>query len=134
MNIMVAIMIDQKIKDQTLNQQEIDGCKILRQDYPVEVPGVPLSMDIQNRKSPENEAIIRNICQANKRIIPQIEIQVAAQRQLKRKKKGGKTARLGRGTVIISFPTQALQHEAIRKGVIVPPARISWQSGTSRPL
>ena len=39
----------------------IDGCKILRQDYPVEVPGVPLSMDIQNRKSPENEAIIKKL-------------------------------------------------------------------------
>jgi hypothetical protein len=31
------------------------------QDYPVEVPGVLLSKNIQNRKSPENEAIIR-IC------------------------------------------------------------------------
>ena len=39
----------------------IDGCKILRQDYTVEVPGVPLSMDIQNRKSPENEAIIKKL-------------------------------------------------------------------------
>jgi len=46
--------------------QEIDDCKNLRQDYPIEVPGVPLTMDIQNRKSPENEQTIRNICQANK--------------------------------------------------------------------
>lgn len=110
---------DQKTKDQTLNQQETDGCKILRQDYPVEVPGVPLSLDIQNRKSPENEAIIRSICQANKRMMPQIAINrirwLHNDKAQEERRKNGKT----RGTVIISFPTQALQHEAIRKGVVI---------------
>ena len=76
-------------------------------------------MDIQNRKTPENEAIIRNICQANKRMILQIAINrirwLHDDKAQEERRKNGKT----RGTVIISFPTQALQHEAIRKGVVM---------------
>lgn len=33
-----VVVPDQKTKDQVLNQKEVEGCKVLRQDYPVEVP------------------------------------------------------------------------------------------------
>jgi hypothetical protein len=55
-------MPDQKSKDQALNQQDMGGYKILRQDYPIEVPGVPLSTAIRNRKDPENEETFKAIC------------------------------------------------------------------------
>jgi hypothetical protein len=42
--------------------------------YPVEVPGVPLDLGIQNRKSTESDDIIRDIHLANRRIIPNLAI------------------------------------------------------------
>ena len=74
----VEVMVpDRKAKDQALNQQETEGCKVLRHDYPVEVLGVPLCLGIQNRKSTENDDIIRDIQDVhltNKRIIPNLAI------------------------------------------------------------
>ncbi|KAN0081855.1 hypothetical protein V8E54_003153 [Elaphomyces granulatus] len=54
--------------------QDTGGYKILRQDYPIEVPGVPLSTAIRNRKDPENEETIKATCQANKRMNPNMAI------------------------------------------------------------
>lgn len=69
-----VVVPDQRTKDQVLNQRSVEGCKVLRQDYPVEVPGVPLSTTIKNKKDPENENIIREICRANKRMLPSLAI------------------------------------------------------------
>ena len=44
-----VVVLDQKAKDQALNQQDAEGCKVLCQDYPVEVPGVPLTLGITNK-------------------------------------------------------------------------------------
>jgi hypothetical protein len=110
---------DQRSKDQALNQQDTGGYKILRQDYPIEVPGVPLSTAIRNRKDPENEETIKAICRANKRMIPNMAINrirwMHDDKTQEERKKNGKT----RGTVLISFSTQALQHEAVRKGIVI---------------
>lgn len=43
---------DRKAKDQALNQREGEGYEILRQDYPVEIPGVPLTLGIKEEKGP----------------------------------------------------------------------------------
>ena len=59
-------MTDQNAKDKALNQGEIAGCKVLRQDYPVEVPGVPLAMNIKYGKVVENGEVIKEICMATK--------------------------------------------------------------------
>ena len=58
--------MDQNVKDKALNQGEIAGCKVLRQDYPVEVPGVPLAINIKHGKAVENREVIKEICTATK--------------------------------------------------------------------
>ena len=59
-------MTDQNTKDKALNQGEIAGYKVLRQDYLVEVPGVPLVMNIKHRKAVENGEVIKEIYTATK--------------------------------------------------------------------
>ena len=114
-----VMMTDQNAKDKALNQGEIAGCKVLRQDYPVEVPGVPLTMNIKHGKAVENGEVIKEICTATKRIIPGININRI--RWIHDKK--GHEARLKdgrkRGTVIASLPTQAMQLEVTRKGLVI---------------
>jgi hypothetical protein len=114
-----VVVPDQKTKDQVLNQKEVEGCKVLRQDYPVEVPSVPLSVTIKNRRDPENENTIREICRANKRMIPSLAINrvrwLHDDKTQEERRRNGKT----RGTVIMSLPTQELQHEVIRKGIVI---------------
>ena len=71
----VEVMVpNQRAKDQALNQAEVAGCKVLRQDYPVEVPGVPLATGIKHGKALENEEVAKAICNATKRTIPGISI------------------------------------------------------------
>ena len=55
----IEVMVpDQTAKDHALNQASIDGVKILRQDYFVEVPGVPLSLRVDSGKTANNQAFI----------------------------------------------------------------------------
>src|SRR5437016_5337715 len=116
----VDVMVpDQKTKDQALNQQEGEGYKILRQDYPVEIPGVPLSLGIKDGKGANNNEMIREICNATKKIIPGIAINrirwLAGDKARADRMRNGKT----RSTVIVSLPTQALQHEVVKRGVVI---------------
>ncbi|PYY19147.1 MAG: hypothetical protein DMG62_24905, partial [Acidobacteria bacterium] len=116
----VEVMLpNQRAKDQALNQAEVAGCKVLRQDYPVEVPGVPLATGIKHGKALENEEVAKAICNATKRTIPGIFINKI--RWLHDAKGHDERVQAGktRGTAIISFPTQAMQHEVIRKGVVI---------------
>jgi hypothetical protein len=116
----VEVMVtDQQAKDRALNQKETVGCKVLRQDYPVEVLGVPLTTGIKHGKVVDNEEIIKAICAATRRTIPGININRI--RWLHDAKGHEDRLKIGkkRGTVIMSLPTQALQYEAIRKGVVI---------------
>ena len=65
-------MTDQNAKDKALNQGEIAGCKVLQQDYPIKVPGVPLTTEIKHGKAAENDKVIKEICRTTKKIIPGI--------------------------------------------------------------
>jgi len=116
----VDVMVpDQKTKNQALNQQEGEGYKILRQDYPVEIPGMPLSLGIKDGKGANNNEMIREICNATKKIIPGIAINrirwLAGNKARVDRMRNGKT----RSTVIVSLPTQALQHEVVKRGVVI---------------
>jgi hypothetical protein len=114
-----VMVVDQAAKDQAINQQETEGFKILRQDYPIEVQAVPLSLDVQNGKDASNTELIREITQATRKILPNLVISrirwLHDPKTHEKRKQDGKT----RGSLIVTFPTQALQHEAIRKGVII---------------
>ena len=116
----IDIMVpDQKAKDQALNQQDGEGYKILRQDYPVEIPGVPLSIGIKEGKGADNTELIRNICNATKKTIPTITINkirwLLDDKARSERMQNGKT----RSTAVISLPTQALQHEVVRRGIVI---------------
>jgi hypothetical protein len=85
----------------------------------VEIPGVPLSTPIKHGKTVENDEIIKEICSATKRIIPDMAINRL--RWLHDKKGHQERLNLGRkrGTIIISLLTQALQTEVTRKGLVI---------------
>ena len=112
-------MTDQNAKDKALNQGEIAGCKVLRQDYPVEIPGVPLVTNIKHGKAVENGEVIKEICTATKKIIPGININrirwIHDEKGHEARLKDGRK----RGTVIVSLPTQAMQLEVTRKGLVI---------------
>ena len=45
---------NQEVKDQTLTQKDTPECKILRQDFPVEIIRVPLTTQVESRKGAIN--------------------------------------------------------------------------------
>jgi hypothetical protein len=73
---------------------------------------VPLSVTIKNRRDPENENTIREICWANKRVMPSLAINRIRWLHDDKPQKSEKT----RGTVIMSLPTQELQYEVVAQG------------------
>jgi hypothetical protein len=112
-------VLNQSAKDRALNQAEVEGCKVLRQDYPVEVPGVPLATPIKHGKAIENDEVAKEVSAASKRLIPGITINRIRWLHDAKGHEIRLMAKKTRGTVIVSFPTQAMQHEAIRKGLVI---------------
>jgi HAMP domain-containing protein len=53
-----VLVKDQADKDRALNQPPIEGIKILRQDYPVEIAAVPLSLRIDSGRNADNTTLI----------------------------------------------------------------------------
>jgi hypothetical protein len=116
----IEIMVpDQRTKDRILNQAETEGIKILRQDYPIEIWGVPLSLQVHHGKSADNTELIKAICTASKRMLPDLAInRIGWLHNPKQHKKRLETGKQ-RGTLIISCPTQEIQHHAIRSGIVI---------------
>jgi hypothetical protein len=116
----IEIMVtDQKTKDRVLNQAETEGIKILRQDYPIEVWGVPLSLQVNHGKAADNTELIKAIVSASKRTLPDLAInRIGWLHNPKQHKKRLETGKQ-RGTLIISCPTQEIQHNAIRSGIVI---------------
>jgi hypothetical protein len=114
-----VLVPDQAAKDHALNQASIDGVKILRQDYPVEIPAVPLSLKVDSGKTADNQALIQELIKENKRRIPTLAINkiqwLPTPKTLEKRIAQGKK----RSTLIISAPTQAIQHELVNKGLIL---------------
>jgi hypothetical protein len=114
-----AIVPNQQTKDRILSQAtSTDNIKILRQDYPVELWGVPLSLEVASGKEANNQALIQSITTSSKQInglaINKVRWLHAGNTHTSRQE-AGKT----RGTLIIGLPTQALQHEVIKKGLVI---------------
>lgn len=108
----------QTVKDRVLNQPEAQGYKVLRQDYPIEIPGVPFSVEATNSKSSTNEGTIRSICEGMRRLIPSFAVTKMRWLHDPDKLKARKPSQK-RGTLILGLPTQEMQHQAVRKGVII---------------
>jgi hypothetical protein len=116
----IEVMVpDQTAKDHALNQATIEGVKILRQDYPVEISAVPLSLQVDSGRTADNQALIQELINENKRRIPTLAIHkirwLHAPKTLDKRRAYGKT----RSTLIISTPSQDIQHELINKGLVL---------------
>jgi len=110
---------NQFTKDRVLNQPQTGELKIHGQDYPVELWGVPLDTQISSGKNGNNTALKQNICAASKTIILTLSINkirwMHTPKQHEPRIQAGKT----RGTIVVSLPTQALQHKVIQKGLVI---------------
>lgn len=114
-----AIVPNQQTKDRILSQATgTDDIKILRQDYPVELWGVPLSLKVETGKEANNQLLIQSIISSSRHIaglaINKVRWLHTPSTHTARQE-AGKT----RGTLIISLPTQATQHEVVKKGLVI---------------
>ena len=118
-----VIVPDQATKDRVLNAPDITGVKISRQSYPVEVPGVPLSIQVENKRGEGVDSdLMLSIIREIRKTIPGLIIEwirwlhdpEAQAKQIHPDEKVKK-----RGSLIINLPTQALQHQMVRHGVVI---------------
>ena len=81
---------------------------MLRQNYPVEIPDIPLLIIVDSRKEADNTVLIQDLIKANKRRIPTLAINKI--RWLKDVKTIAKrkTERKTRSTLILSASTQVI--------------------------
>ncbi|KAF2194595.1 hypothetical protein K469DRAFT_547883, partial [Zopfia rhizophila CBS 207.26] len=59
----------QTLKDQIINRPDTPGFKILKKDYLLEVPGVPLKTKINKERNADNSELIHTIYEATKRLV-----------------------------------------------------------------
>ena len=113
------IVPDQAAKNHALNQISIDSVKIHRQDYFVKVPAVPLSLRVDSGKTADNQALIQELINENKRRIPALAINkirwLHAFKTLEKRMVYGKI----RSILIISAPTQAIQYKLVNKSLVL---------------
>lgn len=106
-------------RDAALNMPQPDSFKVLKQDYPVEVMGVPLGLAIQGGKNACNNSLISSIVQATRVRIPGLQINrirwLHNGKEHNWAKKNGHT----RGSIIICLPTEELQKEVVRHGLVL---------------
>jgi hypothetical protein len=114
---------NQAIKDKILNGPHPAGFKVLRKDYLLEIPSVPLATTVASGKHGDNQQLIQEICTATRRQIPGLTISkiswlhdITSHAAAARAKAKPATAR---GTLIIGVPTQALQQSLVRSGIII---------------
>jgi len=114
-----VLMRDQKAKDAALNQSQPEGMKILRQDYPVEILGVPLTLQVASGKDADNSGILSEIRTASQPFVPNLAINRIRWLHAPKEHEAHIASRKTRGTLILSLPTQVIQHEVIRKGLAI---------------
>jgi hypothetical protein len=114
-----VIVPDQATKDRLLNLPETPGIKILRQSYLIEVPGVPLSLQIASGKDADNTLVIRNLIKSTKKTIPDLAIDHVRWLHAPDSQPNRGGIAKTRGSLIVTLPTQALQTQAVRNGLII---------------
>lgn len=106
-------------RDAALNMPHPETFKILRQDYPVEVPGVPLSTKIEGGKNANNNGLITKIIEGSIIRIPGLQINRIRWLHDGREVTNSQTNGHKRGSIIVSLPTEALQAEVVRNGLVL---------------
>ena len=106
-------------RDAALNMRQPNEFKILRQDFPVEVNDVPSWTRIEGSRDANNYAIIREIETAARARILGSSINrirwLHLEREHQRSKKNGRT----RGIIVVSLPSESMQMEVVRNGLVM---------------
>ena len=114
---------NESAKDRAQGLLSTADLKILRKDYLVEVPGVPLSVPVAYKKGVDNARLTNNICEVSHPMT--LGIQISWIRWLHNENAQVSPARRSenvvktRGSLIVGFPTQDMQRRAIRGGLII---------------
>ncbi|KAI1007292.1 hypothetical protein K3495_g934 [Podosphaera aphanis] len=119
-------------RDAALSMEQPENFKILRQDYHVEVMGVPISTKINGGKEAKNEDLINSICQVTRARIPSLAINRI--RWLHNEKEQSQEIKMGytRGSIVLSLPTESLQWKVVRYGVVIDPILYAAQLWSPR--
>jgi len=116
---------DEAAKDRAQGLPSTEELKIFRQDYLVEVPGVPLSVRVACEKGADNSRLATAICEASRTISPGLQITRVRwlhnqrHREQQHQQQADKGPVKTRGTLIIGFQTQAMQRRAISGGLVI---------------
>lgn len=105
-------------RDQILQAgiQGLEGAKVIRRPRLVMVSGISLGEAIKNRKCDENEEWIKKVQRKNPGIIIERVAWLYTDKDLSRRRAEGKQKK---GSIILSMATEAMQHQAVRQGLLV---------------
>ena len=109
-------------RDKAQAIQPTPALKVFRNDYMVEVPGVPLTMRVAGEKSTDNALLAANIYEASKTLSS--GLQITRIRWLHRERKGNQrgastTQVKTRGSLLVGLQTQDMQRRAIQGGLVI---------------
>ena len=107
-------------KDKARTAPPVEGIKIYRKDYLVEVPGVPLSLQVNCGKGASNSALERTIMEASRVMTPGVQLTSITWKHKLRKTPTRKDRAIKtRGSLIIGVPTQDMQRKIVAGGLII---------------
>ncbi|CCU75202.1 AIR1 domain-containing protein [Blumeria hordei DH14] len=106
-------------RDAALKMCQPPEFKIFRQDFPVEVFGVPLRTRIVGGRDADNYAIIREIETATKVRIPGLRINRIRWLHDGKKYQRSKKNRQSRGSIVVSLLSEAMQTKVVRNGLVI---------------
>jgi len=100
-------------------KQQLDA-KIIKEDFPIEVLGVPTSLPVQHGREADNSETIKKIKQSTERIIPGFEVSRVAWIHGKKSLQPRRDGRVPQAASLIIYTTkEEYQKMAIRRGVVI---------------
>ena len=106
-------------KEKAQGVQPTPELKVHRQDYMIELLGVPLSTKVALGKHADNGRLATAICEASGTLAPGLSVTriqwLYSQAQLERLQKAGKQ----RGSLLIGFQSQEMRRRAIQSGLVM---------------
>ena len=100
-------------------QRELKA-KIIREDYPIEVLGVPTTLPVTTGKGADNSTLIREIVQVNSRMITGFDVSRIAWIHGKRSVEPGTNGHVPKSASLIIYVTnEDIQKAALRKGLVI---------------
>jgi len=92
------------------------NAKIIREEYPIEVLGVPTTLPVSSGKGADNSTLIREIVQVNGRIITGFDVSRIAWIHGKRSVEPGTNGHVPKSASLIVYD---IQKAALRKGLVI---------------